>query len=700
MDPEKQIKFLCKRQQKRIIQKHVNELLEELKYSQDKCIFSQPSTSYSTIHAQSDLYPHSNVNFNVAKSQHQNNESRDEESLNETSENTAETSEEFYNIISEIIEEPNVNEKLHSSHSKTICNTLINKLRNWSLTHNITLSALNDLLLLLQEFHSDIPLSGKSLLCTPRTTKSINLQNGEFTYFGICEKLNHRLKNESCILNIIYLDLNFDGLPLFKSSSIGIWPILCRSLTLESLKKPFIIGLFTGKGKPEPLDLYLQDMIKELNDIIKNNVQIDHKLFKITIRSLICDAPARAFVKCCVNHNSRHGCEKCNVEGKYINHTMSFPCISGPLRTKETFKEQMHEEHHKGISPLLHLDLDLVNQVPLDPMHLVYLGIMRKLLTIWILKGKPPYKLPGRSIDELSTKLILLSPYVPYEFCRKPRALSDLNRWKAKEFRLFLLYVGPVALINILPKQLYKHFLMLHAGITILCNDNHISKYVDFAEEVLCNFVQYLENSYGKEIITYNVHSLIHLVADVKNLGNLNTISCFPFENYLGKLKTLVRSPTNPHAQLCRRIHELDCYSINELTMMTNLQPKHKHSNGPVLRNGTDIIMQYKKLQTRTYVLSSFFPDNCVSIQGGIIVKVINILRLEDQSYSLICHRFLKVSEFYDYPCSSKLLNIFKVSDISSDLEEFPFASVKHKNVLLPAYENETYIVYPLLHEL
>lgn len=97
---------------------------------------------------------------------------------------------------------------------------------------------------------------------------------------------------------------------------------------------------------------------------------------------MICDAPARAFLKCCVGHNSRHGCEKCNIEGEYINHKMIFPYKSGQLKTKETFIEQIHEKH-KGRSPLLNLNLDLVNQFPLDPMHSVYLGIMKKLLILW-----------------------------------------------------------------------------------------------------------------------------------------------------------------------------------------------------------------------------------------------------------------------------------------------------------------------------
>lgn len=76
----------------------------------------------------------------------------------------------------------------------------------------------------------------------------------------------------------------------------------------------------------------------------------------------------------------------------------------------------------------MNLNLDLVNQVPLDPMHLVYLGVMKKLLTLWVSKGKPPFKLSGRIINDLSDKLISLLPYIVHEFSRKPRAILDLNR--------------------------------------------------------------------------------------------------------------------------------------------------------------------------------------------------------------------------------------------------------------------------------
>lgn len=45
--------------------------------------------------------------------------------------------------------------------------------------------------------------------------------------------------------------INIDGLCLFKSSSTTLWPIL--GMVQNSIQKPFVIGIFCGVSKPQPL---------------------------------------------------------------------------------------------------------------------------------------------------------------------------------------------------------------------------------------------------------------------------------------------------------------------------------------------------------------------------------------------------------------------------------------------------------------
>lgn len=57
--------------------------------------------------------------------------------------------------------------------------------------------------------------------------------------------------------------------------------------------------------------------------------------------------------------------------------------VSSP-RTDEDFRGLKYGVHHKIDSPLLKLPIDMVEQFPVsDSLHLIHLGIMKRLLTGW-----------------------------------------------------------------------------------------------------------------------------------------------------------------------------------------------------------------------------------------------------------------------------------------------------------------------------
>lgn len=57
------------------------------------------------------------------------------------------------------------------------------------------------------------------------------------------------------------------------------------------------------------------------------------------------------------------------------------------------------------------------------------------------------------------------------EWARKPRALFELCHWKGAEFKLLILYIGPLVLKNMLSPNLYAHFMTLQT-LLLCCTDD------------------------------------------------------------------------------------------------------------------------------------------------------------------------------------------------------------------------------------
>lgn len=65
--------------------------------------------------------------------------------------------------------------------------------------------------------------------------------------------------------HVLKLQLNIDGLPLFKSSFVQFWPIL--GLLKGAVIKSVVIALFCGNSKPNCLVKYLRYLVSELDEL-------------------------------------------------------------------------------------------------------------------------------------------------------------------------------------------------------------------------------------------------------------------------------------------------------------------------------------------------------------------------------------------------------------------------------------------------
>lgn len=384
-----------------------------------------------------------------------------------------------------------------------------------------------------------------------------------------------------------------------------------------------------------PLSLFLDSFIRELESLLaKGTVKIDF---------FSCDAPARAYLKCIRGHTSKEGCERCNIQTVYLEKRHHYPVsITSTRPRKDTdFLLGVFGRHIHGSSPLLKLKIEMVSQFVLDPMHLIYLGIVKRLLVKYILEGKRKHKLSSRSLDVINNKIKALKH--PDDFTRRLRPLSDAKRWKAVEFRMFVLYFGVILLKNNISEIQYQHFMLLHVAVTIMSCERLLSTSLHIAEKCIAKFVKRCPSVYGKDFVVYNVHSLLHLCDDVRKYGVLDKFSCFEYENFLGKLKSYVRGKRLPLQQISNRIIELNKASADTKGVAITKKCPYFHSKKLFLKNKFNI--------------SENRPNNIVGIKDKIF-RIENIYVLNGEYWcSAIPLKFMR--NLYKTPTQSSKLGIF-----------------------------------------
>jgi len=306
--------------------------------------------------------------------------------------------------------------------------TLREFLQVWSIKNNICHVALTKLLKGLRtNGHQNLPCDARTLLQSPTATSMINSHSGNFYYHGLQTALKDHLRHtrsfDKYLEDPIKIKLSIDGLPLVKSSKSQFWPLLEQIVHDDYREKPFVIGVFHGNCKPSKPDEIMDKFIKEYNEIKNKGFQYGVKEYKILINAVICDAPAKAFMKNVKGHTGYYGCDKCEVEGEWRENRMLFLDESAPLRTDEKFLLRHNEDHHLNDSLFESIGLKMVTQFPLDYMHLICLGVMKTVTKLW-LRGIKGIKLRASEIDQLSADLKLFTPYIPMEFSRKPKGLD------------------------------------------------------------------------------------------------------------------------------------------------------------------------------------------------------------------------------------------------------------------------------------
>ena len=232
------------------------------------------------------------------------------------------------------------------------------------------------------------------------------------------------------------------------------------------------------------------------------------------------------------------------MEGYYELGRVVFDDIDSPPRDDVSFEQTLYLDTHQiHRSILIDNGIKFVTQFPLDYMHLVCLGVIKRLLLFWK-KDPRQYRLLAAQLAVVSEKLKEYKGKMPSEFARQPRGLDKVKRWKANEYQEFHLYTGYLVLEVLLSRESCSHFLYLSIAFRILLEDNRNihRNFLNYARDLLRYFVSKCRDLYSSTFTVYNVHNLVHIWQDVDNFNVfLDKISSFPFENYLQVLKKFVR---------------------------------------------------------------------------------------------------------------------------------------------------------------
>ncbi|XP_018574515.1 uncharacterized protein LOC108906097 [Anoplophora glabripennis] len=584
------------------------------------------------------------------------------------------------------------------------------ELAKWAVQENVPLSTLGKLLILLKGDYpgtqlKSLPKDPRSLLRTPTVTDLRQLgTNGCYYYFGIHESLMN-LCNKSVKLSstdMFSIAVNIDGVPLFKSSNESFWPILCMVKSIKVLdKKVFCVGLYKGVGKPEANE-FLTDFVNECIHLVNNGLLINSQKYKFRVSMLICDVPAKAYVLYIKSHSAFFSCTKCCLEGDLHKNVLCFLNTNFQQRTDFSFRNRSQSEHHTGKSLIENIpDFNMINNVPIDYMHCILLGVVKRLLCNkrygWVY-GKPPHKLRASDINSISNELLKLKKFIPREFARKPRSLIECKRYKAAEFRLLLLYTGLIVFRKVLPSKIYNNFVCLSIATLILVSKEFSANniFVDYANDLYKHFILNSIQIYGPDFISHNVHNLLHLSECVKLFGCLDSFSAFPFENFMPQLIKKVRKVAMPLQQVVRRTIEQRQLGPLELNPSNSNRTKFliKHYSGPLLQNCNS--PQYKAMQTNEYFLNvSKVCDRFVELKDGNIVEIKNFATYQ-ASVVIIGLIYKKSESFLKKPCNSSHFGINFISKIDNVQYSFPVTSISKKVMVLP-YKNKL-VSFPLLH--
>ena len=274
---------------------------------------------------------------------------------------------------------------------------------------------------------SDLPLVtitsvGTSKMIFVDLIVQINLissRNANFIHESRSNDCSLEMKTDLFCHDELQLVLNTDGAPVFKSNKLSVWPLWVQLYNLPQFLRAsyaniFLLGLWHGKSKPD-FHYVLRSVSSELENLSKGTSNNHLGPVSFRFRSIVCDAPARAYVLCMKQHMGYESCSHCFIKGLHEKRRMLFKVTKAIfarknehfIRCGELAKEQKVVMHGIKSKTPLNKFFCLPWYCTIDPTNQVFLGTGKVLSKFLVSLTK------GRLLADLEKQIF--SCMVPFD---------------------------------------------------------------------------------------------------------------------------------------------------------------------------------------------------------------------------------------------------------------------------------------------
>jgi hypothetical protein len=203
-------------------------------------------------------------------------------------------------------------------------------------------------------------------------------------------------------------------------------------------------------------------------------------------------------------------------------------------KSNEARKRHARKTHARWSEMLRLPYFDLIRFLLVDLMHNLFIGIASFIVKwLWLGHGK----ITSEDLIKIQKEMNKIHP--PSEIGRiscKIDVGEGFSNLTANEWKIFFLIYVRVVLWDFLDREDQKILAHFSQACSILVRRIVTLENLNVTHEHLIELLRLIELNYGKDLITPNLHLLLHLNESCKDYGLLYSFWCFSFERMNGIL--------------------------------------------------------------------------------------------------------------------------------------------------------------------